>query len=249
MLYRKLHIIMPMAGEGSRFAKAGWTTPKPLIPLNGKPLFLHAIDSVKIEDVPMKYSFIVRKEHIDKYGIDKSIKEILPEANVYFVEKTTRGAVETCMIAEDSIQDDDALVVMDCDLEFSSKKYNELIKNSLSKSPGEACGGALVSFESDLPKYSYAEVDANGRVLRTAEKEVISSHALCGAYFFASGKEFKHVASELIHSPMEKPELYVSLLYNKILAKGSPVYLAPMELYRSYGTPEELSQHTHSLNI
>ena len=30
---RPLHIIMPMAGERSRFAKAGWTTPKPLIEL------------------------------------------------------------------------------------------------------------------------------------------------------------------------------------------------------------------------
>lgn len=28
---RPLHIIMPMAGEGSRFLKEGWTTPKPLI--------------------------------------------------------------------------------------------------------------------------------------------------------------------------------------------------------------------------
>ena len=40
---RPLHIIMPMAGEGSRFAKAGWTTPKPLIEVNGQPLFKHSI--------------------------------------------------------------------------------------------------------------------------------------------------------------------------------------------------------------
>lgn len=233
---------MPMAGEGSRFSKAGWTTPKPLIELDGKPLFLHAIDSVRIEGISMKYSFIVRQEHILNQGIDKSIKEILPEANVFSVEKTTRGAVETCMIASDAISDDDAVVVMDCDLEFSSEKYKELIRQSLQTPGDKACGGALVSFESDSPRYSYAEVGPDGLVKRTAEKEVISSHALCGAYFFASGKEFKQVASELINSPMEKPELYVSLLYNKLLANGSPVYLAPMELYRSYGTPEELSR-------
>lgn len=66
---RALHIIMPMAGEGSRFRDAGWTTPKPLIELDGKKLFIRAIESVKVEGAPMKYSFIVRQEHIDKYGV------------------------------------------------------------------------------------------------------------------------------------------------------------------------------------
>lgn len=74
---------MPMAGEGSRFRNAGWATPKPLIELKGKPLFVRAIESVRVDGAPMKYSFIVRKEHIDDYGVDKSIKAILPGANIY----------------------------------------------------------------------------------------------------------------------------------------------------------------------
>ena len=240
---RNLHIIMPMAGEGSRFRNAGWTTPKPLIKLDGKPLFIRAIESVKVEGAPMKYSFIVRQEHIDKYGVDKGIKEIIPDAMVYSVAQTTRGAVETCLIAESGIADDDAIIVMDCDLEFRSKKYSDIIKRVL-KIPGDAAkGGALVSFESDLPKYSYAELGEDGFVKRTAEKEVISNHALCGAYFFSSGKEFKKMAHRLLNEPiMLKPEFYVSLLYNYLLKDGSTVELAPMEIYRSYGTPEELMQ-------
>lgn len=234
---------MPMAGEGSRFANAGWTTPKPLILLKDKPLFLHAIDSIHVDGIPLKYSFIVRQEHIDKYKLDESIKNILPSAMIYSVLKTTRGAVETCLKAEEGIDDNDAVVVMDCDLEFTSKKYNKLILEALQKNGDEAKGGAIVSFESDLPKYSYAVADESGSVIRTAEKEVISKNALCGAYFFASGKEFKQAANELVNAPMEKPELYVSLLYNKLLASGSPVYLAPMEMYRSFGTPEELAQY------
>lgn len=240
---RTLHIIMPMAGEGSRFRDAGWTTPKPLIELKGKPLFVRAIESVKVDGAPLKYSFIVRQEHIEKYGIDRSIRAILPEAMVYSVEKTTRGAVETCLVAEAGIADDDAIVVMDCDLEFDSAGYRRLIADALASPADKATGGALVSFESDLPRYSYAETDGSGRVLRTAEKEVISSHALCGAYFFASGREFKKIAHRLLNEPvMTKPEFYVSLLYNYLLKDGAPVWLAPMEMYRSYGTPEELAQ-------
>lgn len=230
-----------MAGEGSRFRNAGWATPKPLIELKGKPLFVRAIESVKVDGAPMKYSFIVRQEHIDDYAIDKGIHEILPDAMVYSVEKTTRGAVETCLIAEEGIADDDAVVVMDCDLEFRSEAYKRIIEDCLKDK--NATGGALVSFESDLPKYSYAEVDCKGNVTRTAEKEVISNHALCGAYFFASGKEFKEVAQKLLDAPMEKPEFYVSLLYNYLLSNGDTVKLAPMEEYHSYGTPEELKQY------
>ena len=232
---------MPMAGEGSRFLKEGWTTPKPLIELNGQPLFKHAISSVTDKDIQMKYSFIVRQEHIDKYQIDKGIRSFLPEANLFSVVKTTRGAVETCLIAENAIADDDAVIVMDCDLEFRSKKFMEIIKQILNKPIEEATGGALVSFESNEPRYSYAE---DGFVARTAEKEVISNHALCGAYFFASGRRFKQIAHLLLAEPaFTKPEYYVSLLFNYLLKDGEKVWLAPMEEYYSYGTPEELKRY------
>lgn len=233
-----------MAGEGSRFQKEGWNTPKPLIELRDKALFLRAIDSVEIENAEMKYSFVVRQEHIDKYGIDKKIHDLLPIANIFSVQSTTRGAVETCLIAETSIEDEDAIVVMDCDLEFRSKRYNELISLALSQTINDTFGGALVSFESDNSRYSYAEVDNNMRVLRTAEKEVISNHALCGAYFFASGMDFIRLAHQLlVDGTHGKPEFYVSLLYNYLLAEGKEVYLAPMEEYYSYGTPEELKRY------
>ena len=81
---------MPMAGEGSRFAKAGWTTPKPLIELRGVPLFQRAIGSVALPGVEMKYSFIVRQEHIDNQHIERMIQDILPEARIFSVLKTTR---------------------------------------------------------------------------------------------------------------------------------------------------------------
>ena len=241
---RPLHIIMPMAGEGSRFLKEGWTTPKPLIELHGVPLFKRAIGSVAVEGAPMKYSFIVRKEHIVKYHIDEQIKAILPDVNVFYVEKTTRGAVETCLMAESVIDDADGIVVMDCDLEFRSKGYTEGIKTILQQPVDQANGGMLVSFESTEPRYSYAEVDENMIVKRTAEKEVISNHALCGAYFFSTGKGFLNAAHRLLNEPVfTKPEFYVSLLYNYLLANGEIVKLATMEDYRSYGTPEELKRY------
>lgn len=235
---------MPMAGEGSRFLKEGWTTPKPLIKLKGTCLFQRAISSIKETNVPLKYSFIVRQEHIDKYRIDKQIKDILPDANIFSVLKTTRGAVETCLMAESAINDEDGIIVMDCDLEFRSKHFNERIHHILSLPIAQTNGGMLVSFKSNNPRYSYAEIDNDGRVLRTAEKEVISNHALCGAYFFSVGKRFKEIAHQLLDEPVfSKPEYYVSLLYNYLLGAGETVRIAEMEEYYSYGTPEELNRY------
>ena len=232
---------MPMAGEGSRFHKEGWKTPKPLINIEGKTLFERAIGSVSNPEIPMKYSLIVRQEHIDDYGIDQRIKALLPSANIFSVKQTTRGAVETCLMAESAIRPDDAVIVMDCDLEFRSKKFIEIILDILSQPTEKVTGGALVSFTSDNPRYSYAAVKDNDIVIRTAEKEVISNHALCGAYFFSSGQCFLQAAHRLLgEQNFQKPEFYVSLLYNYLLDNHETVRLATMEEYHSYGTPEEL---------
>ena len=120
----------------------------------------------------------------------------------------------------------------------------EIIKQILNKPIEEATGGALVSFESNEPRYSYAALGEDGFVARTAEKEVISNHALCGAYFFASGRRFKQITHLLLAEPaFTKPEYYVSLLFNYLLKDGEKVWLAPMEEYYSYGTPEELKRY------
>lgn len=241
---KSLHIIMPMAGEGSRFLKEGWSTPKPLIKLKGIPLFMRAINSVAKENIPLKYSFIVRQEHIEKYNIDKYIKNNIPEATIFSVTKTTRGAVETCLVAEQAICPSDAIMVMDCDLEFHSETLIKNIHEILTNPQNNIKGGLLVSFTSNLSKYSYAEIDENNIVRRTAEKEVISNHALCGAYFFSSAKMFLEAAHQLLNdSSFNKPEFYISLLYNYLLKDGNIVKLCPMEMYHSYGTPEELKNY------
>lgn len=241
---RDLHIIMPMAGEGSRFKNEGWTTPKPLIQLNGQPLFRHALNSISSNGFSIKHTFIVRQEHIDKYSIDKEITKTIPDANIVSVLETTRGAVETCMLAKNFIDDNDGVVVMDCDLEFESKEYISKIIKELCLTADEANGGVLVSFTSDLPKYSYALTDDNGKVIKTAEKEVISNHALCGAYFFSTGRDFKAAAHELLNDPdFDKPEFYISLLFNRLIKNKQTVELAKVDSYKSFGTPEELRSY------
>lgn len=239
---RALHILMPMAGEGSRFLAGGWITPKPMICHEGLPLFKRAVDSIHVEGAVMKYSFIVRENHVDEFHIDEVIRQYYPNANVASISRTTKGAVETCLVAEKFLDEDDAVLVLDCDLEFRSKHFEGEVKRHLLSS--DAKGGVLVSFKSNDRKYSYAQCNANGLVTRTAEKEAISDNALCGAYFFSNALRFLDLAKELLaFERFDKPEYYVSLLYNQLISSGEPVTLTPVDDYWSYGTPEELNLH------
>ena len=241
---RPLHIIMPMAGEGSRFVREGWTTPKPLIEVGGVPLFLRALSSVAGAE-PVKHSFIIRQEHAERFGLERTIKSVLPDAGIFAVRQTTRGAVESCLLAESALDSEDAVLVMDCDLEFRSADFAAHIEQILALPAADApAGGVLVSFDSDSPRYSYAAADpVTGNVIRVAEKEVISRHALCGAYFFASSDIFLNAAHRLAGNGTTAAELYVSLLYNLLLADGLTVSLTCADEYRSYGTPEELTRY------
>ena len=74
-MHRKIHVIMPMAGEGSRFKNAGIDTPKPLIEFNGKKLFENSLEILDGIDIATR-TFIVRKEHVEQYHLDEEIKKV-----------------------------------------------------------------------------------------------------------------------------------------------------------------------------
>lgn len=233
-----------MAGEGSRFLKDGINIPKPMILFKQKMLFQRAIESIKGIKCPRKYSFIVREEHIENFEIDRILKNEYPEANIFSVIKTTRGAVETCLLAESAIDVNEAVLIIDCDLEFESKTFNRRITELLNLTANKVNGGVLVSFKSDKDRYSYAQVDDASVVLRTAEKEVISNNALIGAYFFSNAKDFVSAAKKLLNTKdFDKNEYYVSLLYNHLIKNGDTIWLTYADKYHSYGTPEELKQN------
>jgi dTDP-glucose pyrophosphorylase len=232
---------MPMAGEGSRFKSSTFNVPKPLITSNGKPLFMRALSSLSGINAPKAYTFIVRQEHISDYHIDKVIKSSYPEAHIAAVTHTTKGAVETVLYAESFIDDNEGVLVIDCDLEFSSPAYNQTVNDCLATDTPDVNGGVLACFESESERYSYALTDEKGFVIKTAEKKVISSNALIGSYFFSCGKTFLQAAHRLMREQqVQAPELYVSLLYNYLIADTLKVALTKVEKYYSYGTPEEL---------
>lgn len=241
---RKLHIIMPMAGEGSRFKKIGVEIPKPLIKANGVPFFVRALYGVKdkfsFDDV--KITCVVQRNHATKYNLDGEILNHI-NANIVMLPKLTNGAVETCLAAHAFIDDSDAVIVLDCDLEWHCSDYMSMIAKLL-QDDYKQVGGILLSFDSNDPRYSYALVE-NDVVVKTAEKNPISNNALVGAYYFNTANDFFDSAFKLIENNKlsDIKEYYVSLLYNYLIESGRIVKLYKTDSLYSFGTPEELSRY------
>ena len=249
-----VHIIMPMAGEGSRFKEQGYDVPKPLIKLNDVELYRHALNSIdtneQLNGYDFKYTFIIREEFRDI--IVPQLLKSYPKANILSVEETTKGALETVMIAENYIEDYDYFIVMDCDLEFKSEEFMEVLNEAI-----DTDSPLLLSFYSRDNKYSYVAINDLNDVIHVAEKEVVSTHAIGGCYCLGSGKLFKKCAKIYIYDfykgKVNSPEIYISLIYNYIIKEGENVAVYDMNFhedrYWSYGTPYDLEHYNYNRNI
>jgi len=258
---KTLHIIMPMAGEGSRFKEAGYTIPKPLINFKGIELYRRSLSSLNIYNyngddwLKVKYTFIVRKEFIDDYNIDKEIKQYYPEANIIAVEKTTRGALETVMLAEKYMNDDDCIISMDCDIQFSCNGYIEKICKKMQSASSRI--PMVLTFYSRNPIYSFVKVIGNIGMY-VAEKNQISNYAIGGCYYLGEAKYLKQAAHQYIadfeSGKIQTKELYLSLVINYIInILDTCIDVYDMNLhydhYWSFGTPYDLENYNYNRNI
>ena len=237
---RPLTVLMPMGGLGSRFAASHPGLPKPLIPVDGRPMFELALDSLAGVADDQRVVLVTRA---DLPGLDRlraHLAETRPDASLVTIPELTRGAAETCLAADGLVDPRGGLVVLDCDLHVDSPGLAALIRASLAD--GDAMDGALTWFAADHPRYSYLDDDADGVVRRVAEKIVISNKAIAGAYYFAQGRRFMAAARRLAEDgPEAGRELYVSDVIRRMLAAGDRFHAAPLRRLRSFGTPEELA--------
>jgi choline kinase len=223
-----------MAGVGQRFKERFPTTLKPFIKVKERHLFEYALQSINGLSSPELF-FILKNDDADTY--ESIIKFIIPAAHIIRISKPTRGALETCLIANEYLNPSKKLLILDSDLFFSSQSFLHFIENAREKD----CGFPI--FQSQLKRFSYCK-EENGRVSETAEKEVISNNAMIGAYFFGTAETFFHYGKNQLEKPLPiVGEYYISPLYNQLIADGFNVHAFKTEKYFSLGTPEEVDAY------
>ena len=230
----KLHLIMPMGGGGTRFGNAGYEVPKPLIGIYGRPFFYWAARSLaKFVDLG-SLTFVVLRDHVERFAIGERIKEYFPEARIVEIPKVLPGAVMTCLAGCEAVPPGEPILFNDCDHLFVCRAFNDFCAR---EAFGELDGG-LLTFRSTEDRFSYAQCDGNGFVSRTVEKEVLSELAICGAYYFKSREIFSDAAESYMKNCRYK-EFFVSGVYNVLAENGGRILPFETDRHVSFGTPEE----------
>lgn len=230
----KIHIVQPMGGGGTRFAKNGFSLPKPLIELGDKPFFYWSTASLYDDISDKDLTFVVLQDHIDKFGIDSEIKKYYPDAKIVVIPEILNGAVLTALEGVKDIDDDLPIIINDCDHAFKCYDFSKFINTEDISS----VDGALLTFESSDPKYSFLEMDENDNVIHTVEKKAVSTHAICGAYYFRNVETFKKYAERYLKN-CDYAEFFMSGVYNEMAKDNLIIKNYTCDYHIPFGTPDE----------
>ena len=232
----KLNVLIPMAGAGSRFQQAGYTFPKPLIEVKGKPMIQVVVDNLNIK---ANYIYVVQKEHREKYNLDTLLNLITPGCKIVETEGITEGAACTALLAKEFIDSDAPLFFANSD-QFVEWDSNEF----LYKMNETDADGGIVSFRATHPKWSFAKIDEQGLVTEVAEKNPISDIATVGYYYWKHGSDFVKYAEEMIEKDIRvNNEFYVCPVFNQAIGDGKEIRTFDIPKMWGLGTPEDLKEY------
>jgi HAD superfamily hydrolase (TIGR01509 family) len=229
----KMNVLIPMAGAGSRFEQAGYTFPKPLIDVNGKPMIQRVVENLNID---ARHIFIVQKSHYEKYSLQHTLNLISPNCEIVQVEDITEGAACTTLLAKEFINNDEPLILANSD-QYVEWESNQFMYSCMA----DDIDGSILTFRSTHPKWSYAKLNQEGFVVEVAEKKPISDNATVGIYFWKKGSDYVSCAESMINKNIRvNNEFYVCPVYNEALLLGARVKTFNIDKMWGLGTPEDL---------
>ncbi|MBI4407870.1 MAG: glycosyltransferase family 2 protein [Candidatus Kerfeldbacteria bacterium] len=242
-------ILIPLAGAGSRFAQAGYTDPKPLIPVDGQPMIVRAT-----ADLPpaQRWVFICRSEHLANYPLRQTLEQVYPGCTIIDLDYLTEGQASTCLLAKDYINTDDALLIGACDngITYDQAAWQHLLED-------ETVDAIIFTFRNNVtvernPKaYGWVAVNADQTVQKVSVKVPISEdpihdHAVVGAFWFRHGRDFVRSAEDMIkHNTRINNEFYVDECMNNAVQLGLKVKVFEIDKYICWGTPNDLLTYNY----
>ncbi len=233
-----IDVVMPMAGDGKRFQEHGFVPPKPLIDVAGRSMAAVAVNTLDIPEA--RHILLPRADHLASHpGMSAALKGLVRSAVIVPVPSLTQGQASTVLLARHLIGDR-PLVIANCDQSIvwdSDRALHWMISQDLD--------GLVLTFTCLVPdkRWSYVEIGTDGLVKRAAEKDPISSRALCGVFITLRGTDMIRAIDEMISADDRvNGEFYVSPALNRMVAWGRRIGEIPVA-FSSLGTPELLAEH------
>lgn len=234
-----LNIVIPMAGAGSRFAKAGYVDPKPLIKIHNEPMIKLVIDNLR-PNQPHRFIFICQAVHVKEYNLTEKLTQWAPFSVIVEIEGLTEGAACTVLAAKELINNHHPLMIANSDqyVDICIDDYlNHLEVNKLD--------GLIMTMKADDPKWSFVRLNEQNLASDVVEKQVISDEATVGIYNYARGGDFVEAAEKMIaDNERVNNEFYVAPVYNRLIHQGHKIgiYNIGLEAHGMYGLgiPQDL---------
>jgi len=232
-----MNIIIPLGGLGERFKKDGYSSPKPLINIFGKPMIFYVIDNLflKKED----NLIVIYNKELNNYEFDKILKNKYNNIILIELNKQTEGAAETILIGLNNIGKNilnNKCLLFDCDT-FYHKNIIETYRNQNEN--------AIFCFKDiqDKPIFSYVTFNEQNIIIDIKEKNKISDYANTGCYCFKNGTILKQYCETIINKNIrEKNEFYTSCVI-KAMMQEQHIFIANIINYSDFscvGTPMQL---------
>jgi HAD superfamily hydrolase (TIGR01509 family) len=235
----KMKVLIPMAGAGSRFEQAGYTFPKPLIDVKGKPMIQFVVENINVD---AEHVFIVQKSHYEKYNLKETLSQISPNCRIVQVDGITEGAACTTLLAKEFIDNDEPLLMANSD-QYVEWDSNEFMYSMVA----DEVDGGILSFRGTHPKWSFAKLGSDGFVNEVAEKRPISDIATVGIYYWRRGSDYVKYAEQMIKKNIRvNNEFYVCPVFNEAIGDNKKIKTFHIEKMWGIGTPEDLKFFTEN---
>jgi NDP-sugar pyrophosphorylase family protein len=231
------------AGQGLRFSRAGFKTPKPLLVVNGKTLIEHTIDSL----AGLGDTNLVATRVFNDPSYNDSLSKIILQNNLKEINlgEKHNGPSDTAKQCYSYFQKnkllDSPLIIINCDqvIDWFPANFLDFIKKN---DPD----GAVLIHKSTDPRNSFAKIIKN-KIVELVEKEAISDDALVGFHYWKTAKDFFNSALELSQAQIDlNSEEYVSETYNFLIKKNKKIlpYYCLNNEYIPLGIPEDLDNYS-----
>ena len=236
-----LNIVIPMAGRGSRFENAGYVDPKPLIPVHGVPMIAAVIENLR-PSLDHRFIFLCQQRHLDEYPLESVLKNQSSGCEILGLQGVTAGAACTVLLAKEWIDNDQPLMIANCD-QWVDTSIDQYLADGME--PG--VDAFLMTMRDDSPKWSYVQRDENGRISGVVEKVVVSDEATVGIYNFARGSDFVSATQKMIREDdRSRGEFYVAPVYSRLADQGMQIKASSIgnagDAMHGLGTPEDLDR-------
>lgn len=235
--------LIPLAGHGSRFSKAGYKKPKPLIEVSGKPMIIQAANSLPNSE---KYIFVTLQEHLDSYPLEATLKSEYPLAKIMSIDKVTEGQAITCSLGLKDVDNTASLLIAATDngMIYNKEKYQNLIDD-------EMVDAVIFTFRHHVSSknnpqmYGWVEIDGEDNATGVSVKVPISDNpyndnAIVGTFWFKEVEYFNKALKNLLKKNIKvNGEYYVDSLVGELIKLGSNVKVFEVDDYICWGTPND----------